>query len=338
MEIACESRLVIPKGQHAVVELTIVIVNWNSEDYLRECIASIYANTHQTSYEIIVVDNASPAGLIDEIKKSFPGVKLVKSASNLGFSRANNLGFAHATGSHVLFLNPDTMLYGAAIDILMVQFRSLSNPGIVGARLVDPDLKVQTTTIRRFPTILNEVLDIEWLRLRWPNCRLWDFAQLFAVQNSPVPVEVLSGACMLLRKETFAAVGMFCEDFFMYAEDIDLSRKTVMLGLTNYYVSDAIIIHYGGTSSSKHTVSQWSTVMKCQAKKQYFIRYRGHLYALTYQIAMVIAAFARLALLCGLSKGMKTSGLVVNRQSSFAKWNATLKWALGFSSLILRRR
>src|SRR5277367_507609 len=230
------------------MDLSIIFVNWNSAEYLLEAIRSIYENTSKTRFEIIVVDNASPKRDVESLRIPFPDVIILQADQNLGFARANNLGFIRSSGRFVLFLNPDTKLVGPAIDVLVNKMGMLSDAGIVGCRQVDPDLTVQTTSIQKFPTILNQVANIEYLRLRWPSFRLWDIGPLFSAPVDPVRVEVIPGAWMLLRSEVFSHAGMFSEDYFMYAENVDLNYKVAQTGLRNYYISDAMIIHYGGCS------------------------------------------------------------------------------------------
>jgi GT2 family glycosyltransferase len=320
------------------MDLSIIFVNWNSEDYLRNCIASIYSNTKGISFETIVVDNASPAGNVDALKENFPEIKIIKSQENLGFARANNLGFKNSSGSFVLILNPDTKLVGPAVNILLDHSKSLPDAGIVGGRLVDPDLTVQTTSIQRFPTILNQVADVEYLRRRWPNCSLWSLGPLFTQPEKPVKVDVIPGACMLLRREVFEKAGMFTEDYFMYAEDIDLNRKVARLGFSNYFVPDATVIHYGGTSSSHQKINQWSTIMKYRAMDQYYTRNDGRIYAVTYRAAMGCAAVARLLVVAALLPlGMllrKGRGL----WATTAKWTAVLTWAIGLGGRMLNAK
>ena len=161
-------------------DLSIISVNWNSLEYLRECIGSIYDQTHGIDIEIIVVDNASPEGKVETLQRSFPEVRIIKNAANLGFSGANNLGHKYSTGKYLLFLNPDTRLAGPAINIMVDEIRSLPDAGIVGCKLLNTDLSVQTESIQRFPTILNQLLDVEYLRLLWPGCPLWELAPLFS--------------------------------------------------------------------------------------------------------------------------------------------------------------
>src|SRR5271154_4562824 len=162
------------------VELSVICVNWNSVDYLEECITSIYETTEGISFEIIVVDNASPQGGVETLKDQFPEIVIIESKENLGFAGANNIGFRRSTGSYVLFLNPDTRIIGRALNIILNQIKSLPDAGIVGCKLLNTDLTVQLTAIQKFPTILNQVLDAEYLQRKWPQCPLWEIGPLFA--------------------------------------------------------------------------------------------------------------------------------------------------------------
>src|SRR5580693_6896749 len=138
------------------MDLSIICVNWNSVDYLRECASSIYEYTKGLTFEIIIVDNASPERNVDTLQGEFPQIKIIKSERNLGFAGANNLGFRESTGTYVLFLNPDTRLIEPSIDVLFEAIQSLPDPGIVGCKLLNSDLSVQTSSIQKFPTILNQ--------------------------------------------------------------------------------------------------------------------------------------------------------------------------------------
>src|SRR5450755_3647080 len=185
------------------MDLSIIIVNWNSADFLSECVASIQKHMQSVTYEIIVVDNASAKEDVDKLRQHLPDISLIASQENRGFAGANNLGFRHSSGEYVLFLNPDTKLVGPAIDIMVERMKLLPDAGIVGCRLLNRDLSVQLTSIQKFPTILNQVLDLQYLQLRWPHCPLWEMAPLFSDEAKLVKVEMISGACMLLRREVF---------------------------------------------------------------------------------------------------------------------------------------
>ena len=307
------------------VEASIVCVNWNSVSYLRECLASIYHYTRGIRFEIIVVDNASPDGGVDDLKEQFPEITVVKSGKNLGFAGASNLGFRHSSGNHVLLLNPDTKLVNPAINILLETMNVLPDAGIVGCKLLNSDLSVQTASVQKFPTLLNQLTNVEYLRMRWPGCPLWDISPLFRDTTAPVRVEVIPGACMLLRRDVFEKVGLLTEDYFMYAEDIDLNYKLRRAGFSSYYVGAAQIIHHGGTSSSRQPVSHWSILMKHRAMLKYYCKIGGSVYGMLYRVVMGASALVHLALLAVVFPfGNKE---VVRLKS--AKWSTVLRWVVG---------
>jgi hypothetical protein len=320
------------------MDLSIICVNWNSVDYLRECIASIYENTGSISFEIIVVDNASPQGGVNTLKDPFPEITIIESSQNIGFAAANNLGFRQSVGEYVLFLNPDTQLIGPTVNILLGCIKALPDAGIVGCKMLNTDQSVQTTSIQKFPTILNQIVNSEFLQLRWPGCPIWNIAPLFSEQTQPIKVEIIPGACMLLRRSVFEGVGMFSEDYFMYAEDLDLNYKLKQAGYTNYYVGEATIVHHGGKSSSLQKLNHWSTAMKYRAMTLYYRKTRGRFYEAMYRTAMGSVALGRLFLLTLM---YPFGNLLWDKQSlryASEKWKVVLKWAIGRQKLALGDR
>jgi GT2 family glycosyltransferase len=312
------------------MDLSIILVNWNSEEYLRECIASIYEWTHQFPFEVIVVDNASPSGKVDTLKVQSPEIKLIKSAKNLGFAGANNLGFLHSTGDCVLFLNPDTKLNSPAIQIMMEEIRRLPRAGVVGCRLLNVDRSVQTSSIMKFPRIGNAILQVEYFRLRWPE--LWGIDALFTPDLSPTEVEAISGACMLMRREVFAQIGMFSEEYFMYSEDLDLCYQAVKVGFKNYHVGSATIVHYGGTSSAP----AWQTAMKTRAQLWFCEKNYGSFYSLLFRLAMVINASVRLVLLVAMRFFAGMFGAKHTLDSAWLRWSIILKTLMSRNSAAAR--
>src|SRR5260370_22558742 len=131
---------------------SIVIVNWNSTAFLRECLRSIYATATNLEFEVIVIDNASFDGSEMMVRREFPTVEFVQSRKNLGFAGGNNIAFAHSSGRNVLFLNPDTELTGHALTAMCSVLDTLSDAGVVGCKLLNSDLSVQTSCIQAFPT------------------------------------------------------------------------------------------------------------------------------------------------------------------------------------------
>ena len=315
------------------MELSIIIVNWNSVDYVRECLSSIYEFTHGPEFEVVVVDNASSDSNVDDLLKDFPAIKIAKSAKNLGFAGANNLGFNNSAGEYVLFLNPDTKLISPAINDLLAKIRALPDAGVVGCKLLNSDRSTQLSSIQKFPKILNQVLDIDFLQKRWPGCPLWDISPLFSEKHGTFKVEMISGACMLLHRPVFAKVGMFSEEYFMYAEDIDLNYKVHQSGFQNYYVASSSIIHHGGGSSSRQSMSQWKTLMKYRAMRMYYHKMYGRSYEGMYRVSMGFSAALRLILLAI----VYPISIVLRRKSAVAgaleKWRTIFSWAIGVQQI-----
>ncbi len=302
--------------------LSIVFVNWKSTAYLLDCISSIYEYAPSTEFEIIVVDNASPDQDVDRVHQLFPAVRIIKSSKNLGFGGANNLGAEHARGQFLLFLNPDTKLNSPALDRMLACLKAQPDAGIAGCRLLNGDLTLQTSCIQTFPTILNQALDAEVLRNRWPNWRMWGIAPLYRSESEPVPVEVISGACLMIKRSVFEAIGGFSPEYFMYAEDLDLCYKSHRAGYRNYYVGDATVIHYGGGSSAARS----ATVMKWKSIVQYLVKNRGRSYALLFRMVMTLVAALRIVLISTLYLLR-----VLRRSREFsesAKWKTILQTLL----------
>jgi GT2 family glycosyltransferase len=305
-------------------------VNWRSVQFLRQCLASIQRETAAPNYEVIVVDNASGDGCGEILSKEFPKVIFIQSKTNLGFSGANNLGARHARGAVLLFLNPDTEILRSAVDVLLKELKQLPDAGVLGCRLLNSDGTLQTSAIQSFPTILNQVLDADLLRRYLPKSALWGNAALFHSDGGPVPVEFVSGACMMVRRIMFERVGGFSSDYFMYAEDSDLCYKMRATGCANYYVGRAQIMHYGG-GSSQRAASDFSHVMMRESISRFLRKFRGPLYSMVYRLALSTAAVVRLLLL--------TIALPVwlARKSSrpwvttCRKWLAILRWGLGLT-------
>jgi N-acetylglucosaminyl-diphospho-decaprenol L-rhamnosyltransferase len=190
-------------------QLSIIIVNWNSRDYLQKCLKSIYANTRGISFEIIVVDGGSFDGCGEMLAREFPEVKFVQSEKNVGFARANNLGFEQSQGDCILFLNPDTEVVGSAINVLHDALMKYKDAGGLTPKLLNKDLSLQTDCVQAVPTILNQAFNSEALKCLFPK------APFLGKHVEPVEIEVLPGSCILTRREIFEQVGRFAPEYFM---------------------------------------------------------------------------------------------------------------------------
>ena len=318
-------------------ELSIVIVNWNSADYVLECVRSIREQTSTVRYEIIVVDNASFDKCEDSLSRDFPNVIFIQSKINLGFGLANNLGAAHAKGDLLLLLNPDTAVMDRAIDKLYNKFIKLQDPGVAGCRLLNSDGSVQTSCVQSFPTVLNQILDAEILREKFPKVSLWGNAVLFEDRILPAKVEAVSGACMLIYRNAFEKVGGFSSEYFMYAEDIDLCYRLSREGLINYYIPEANIVHHGD-GSVRNAKTNFAVVMAVDSLWRYFKMNKGYFQATLYRISIVfVASFRLLVILIKLCLNKLNSKQFII-DDSLNKWKAIYAWGIGHETWVYKYR
>jgi N-acetylglucosaminyl-diphospho-decaprenol L-rhamnosyltransferase len=314
-------------SQAFAMDLSIIIVNWKSKDYLRKCLASVFAELYPFTYEVIVIDSASFDGCGEMLRSEFPQVHFIQSETNLGFAKANNRASRAASGTYLLFLNPDTEVIGPAIAELYRALDRLPRAGAVGAKLLNTDNTIQTSCIQAFPTILNQLLNAELLRRYFPRSRLWGMAPIFEVDQQPREVEAISGACVMLPRWLFHEVGDFSEDYFMYAEDIDLSYKVSRAGYTRFYVPAATVIHHGGGSSANAT-SNFSNVMMCDSVWRYFKKTRGKGAGVLYRSTMFGTGLIRLCLLIVLFPWAKMRLREIAWHAAFRKWRAVTTWSM----------
>lgn len=315
-------------GAESPMELSIIIVNWNSKNYLQKCIASILSSKIKAIYEIVVVDNGSFDGSGEMLRQYYPQVKFIQNDKNVGFAKANNIAFKGSSGSHVLFLNPDTEIVDSAIDILFEQMQKLPQAGAIGCKHLNADGSVQTDCIQSFPTILNQLLNSEFLRGLFPTSPLWGMASLFSATKGATEVEVISGACIMMKRSLFERIGQFSQDYFLYAEDLDLCYKVRQVGYKNYYVPNAIIFHFGGTSTQQRP-SDFAIVMMRASVFRFLRKTRGEMYGWAYRCSMLIAAVGRMLCLLVLSPLYLIRGSFSVWERALRKWWAISSWSVG---------
>jgi hypothetical protein len=309
------------------VDLSIVIVNWNSRDYLDQCLASLFRLPHELACEVIVVDSGSFDGSAQLVAAKYPTVRFVQSEGNIGFGRANNLGAQLARAPLLLLLNPDTEFIEPILSRLVASHARLASPGIVGCQLLNSDRSLQVSCVQPYPNLMNQLLDSRTMQRWLPKSSVWTSAASFEGVREPVQVEGIIGACMLLGTEVFRKVGGFSREYFMYAEDIDLCYKVQQLGLRNYYVPGAQIVHHGGGSTQK-AASAFTSVMMREAVNRYLVKFKGRQYGALYRCLITISAFARISALCA-SLPVAALGHAAHPRASLRKWIAIMKWGLG---------
>jgi GT2 family glycosyltransferase len=316
------------------MDLSIIIINWNSKTYLTECLKSLVGSANNLEYEILVIDNASYDGSALMVATEFRGVTFIQSDRNLGFSGGNNRAARQAKGDLLLFLNPDTVVEGDSLVKLVQALRCIPDAGIVGARLLNSDRTLQTSCIQSFPTIINQVLDSKLLREKFPRSRLWGIAPLFNDSFDPSPVEAISGACVMIKRDLFESLGGFDERYFMYSEDIDLSFRVQRSGYKCYYVAATTVIHHGG-GSSQNARSAFSNVMIWESVYRFMRMHRGRFAAGLFRLAIGISALLRLIIAMAVWLVRKSVGLDV--QAPVRKWVSILRWSFGMEPWAARQ-
>jgi len=232
--------------------LDIIIVNYNSTDYLLRCIGSIYDSLQARPSKILVMDNASKDG-VGRVKVEFPQVILTKNSRNVGFAKAINAALKQSDSPYVVVLNPDTYVMNGFFDSILKYIEENSDVGIVGPKILDRDGSVQGSA-RRFPTPLTGLFGRSSLLSRYlPNNPFTRKNILTSRIDGGMPIEVdwVSGACMVARRKAVEAVGLLDERFFMYWEDADWCMRMWNMGWKVVYFPHASVMHYVGVSSDK---------------------------------------------------------------------------------------
>lgn len=307
-------------------KVSILIVNWNSRDYLRSCLNSIRAHCADLRPQMIVVDGGSFDGCAEMLMIDFPEVDFIQSNENIGFARSNNLGAHLAQSDALLLLNPDTEIKPGAVHTMLRELDRLPNVGMIGPCLLNTDGSLQKSGVHVLPTPFQQAFDSEFLRCRLPFLPWWVPSHVYTTRK-PVQVEAVSGACILLRTSAYRALGGFSDHYFMYAEDMDLCLKIRRSGLTIYYVPASVIVHHG-CGSSRLQFSKFATVEMRKALYTYMRSNHGLPVALLYRLLMLVSGLVRLLVLLPtrvLAQGESRMAACV----SMAKWWSVLGWCLG---------
>lgn len=254
-----------------MIDLSVVILNWNVRELLDRCLASIRSERY--AIEIAVIDNASTDDSAALVRDKYPQVTLIANEVNRGFTGGNNQGLAAAQGRYVLVLNPDTEIVGEALDRLVDYLEAHPPVGAVGPLLLNPDRSIQPSR-RRFPTVLTGFFESTWLQSLAPRGVLRRYYMEDAPANVVQEVDWLTGACTLFRRAVLDRVGGYDEvNFFMYSEELDLCRRIKAAGWRIVYVPDAQVIHYEGRSSEQAVAARH--IHFNTGKVNYFRKWHG---------------------------------------------------------------
>jgi GT2 family glycosyltransferase len=238
------------------IDLTVVVVNYNVRELLRDCLRSLQASQSRWSFEVIVVDNCSSDGSAEMVGADFPEVRLIVSPSNDGFAAANNRGIRAAQPSrYVMLLNPDTVVPPDALERLVDFMEAHPEAGVLGPKLVKGDGTLDLACRRSFPTPRIAFYHAFGLDKLFPNSP--EFAQYnltYLDEDELSEVDCVVGAAMLVRGEALEQAGLLDESFFMYGEDLDWAFRIRQRGWKVFYNPAVVIVHYKGQSSRQRSV------------------------------------------------------------------------------------
>ncbi len=251
------------------MDLSIIIVSYNVQDYVRECLTSIFAQPPQLAFEVIVVDNVSRDRTVEIVQEEFPGVTLICNQENVGLAAATNQGVEVSTGRYVLYLNPDTRLDPGTLEGLVRFAGTRPDAAAFTCRVRNPDGSLQHSCFR-FPG----------LGQAWYG--FFPVVPMDSVQNGRYPEdyyerlfepEHVLGAFLMVRRATLERIGAWDPGFFMYFEETDFCYRLRRAGLKALYVPQFSFVHYGGRSTAQ--VSEKMSVAFYRSQARFYLKHYG---------------------------------------------------------------
>lgn len=306
------------------MDLSILIINWNTRDMLRDCLTSVFKGAPKGyQFEVIVVDNASEDGSQEMVRSEYPQVTMIMNDENRGFAAANNQAMAIASGANILLLNSDTLVHGDVLSRSLDYMKAHWNVGAMGCRVLNADGSLQHST-SQFPSFANLAfqtfgLDRVSIVPAFRKYRMLDWDR-----QSERYVETISGCYLLVRKHCIEAVGMLDEDFFFFGEETDWCRRIREAGWRVAFAPVGDITHFGGGSSG--SLNHRRDLMLSEATVRLHRKHSGFIHALSVYLLLLTFNSSRLiywALVGAVSK----SGSARDRSRhfkgvSFSFWKA----------------
>ena len=273
------------------MDLSIVIVNWNTRDLVAGCLDSVFAYPASQLFDVWVVDNASTDGSPDLLRSKYPQVHLIVNARNEGFAAASNLGIARSAGRYILLLNSDAQVGPGALAAMIDFMEAHPFAGALGPQLVNPDGSFQAS-YAPFPSLFSELMLVTTLarfllgpHAPSPGPRHGETAR---------PVDWVAGAALLVRRSMVQAIGPLDSGYFMYSEDTDWCWRMWRAGWSVWYVPDVQVIHHAGASSRQQPARNYGALYR--SKIRFFARHYGTLATETLRAVLIAAAVLRLGL------------------------------------------
>ena len=263
------------------MDLSVIIVNWNSKELLLPCLDSIYQTCQGVAMEVFVIDNASTDGSGEAVKERFPKVTFIQNQKNVGFAMANNQALRLSKGNYLLLLNPDTKMKEGAIERLVSLMESSPEAGVVGAQLLNDDGSKQNS-IANFPSLATEFLNKSLLRWLFPK----QFPGKERDYSNPLEVDSVIGACMMVRREAMDQVGLLDEEYFLFLEETDWCYRMKKEGWKVYHIPQAEIYHFQGKSAERE--KRKAKIEYYRSRYYFFKKNRGGLQEFILLIGLMI--------------------------------------------------
>ncbi len=279
------------------IDVSIIIVNWNTRELLRKCIQSIFDKTERCRYEIIVVDNGSSDGSVEMVREIFPEVRLIANPENIGFSRANNKGIEESSGSYIMMLNSDTELRNDAPSMLLELMDQCPEAGASGGMLLNPDGSLQPSCARfaSVGAIFFGCRSLKQFLLKFTRSDKNLAAPFlnYEEHQSNQEVDWVVGADLMVRREVLNTVGLMDENIFLYAEDWDYCYRIKEAGWKILYEPQARIIHHYGKSTLDKIDKKVANILNSQ---QYFYsKHYGNVRASLLKFMLLASAVVKLS-------------------------------------------
>lgn len=255
-----------------MIDITVVIVNFNSLKLLDSCLHSLFNYAKGVNFEIIVVDNKSEEGNVEEIVSKYPGIKLIKNECNIGFAAANNKALNFAHGKYLLFLNNDVLFVDNVIKKVFDFAESRSDKIFAGIQLLNADKSKQESVVN-FPSVWNAMTENFFLYKIFKHLKIFNkYYQNEIELKEPTEVDVIRGAFMFCPKAEIMKLNGFDERFFFYSEETDLCYRFKMSGGKIVFLPDLKLIHYGGSTADENLWFKYKnqTIGKIQFYQKHF--------------------------------------------------------------------
>jgi GT2 family glycosyltransferase len=255
------------------VDLSIVIICWNDQRVLADCLRSIFTRTQEIRFEVIISDNGSTDGSVKYLREKFPKVRVIENGANLGFAKGNNAGIRASQGKYVLILNPDTIVHEGALDRWVRFADQHAEAGAFGCRVLNPDGTYQGSA-RPFPTIWRDILAAFYLRSLAYVSNIF-ISDTYTGWNGDTERQIdwQSGCCILFRADVLRTLGGFDEQFFYHYEEVDLCKRVWQAGYPILFTPDVTITHLGGQSVSRFPIR--FELERCRSRYRYYYKHFG---------------------------------------------------------------